>query len=34
MFVEINEKISAQFCRGGFAFHIMVNGVISCKNYI
>lgn len=34
MFVEINEKISAQFTSNGFAIHIIVNGLISCKNYI
>lgn len=34
MFVEINEKISAQFTSNGFAFHIHINGIISCKNYI
>lgn len=34
MFVEINEKISAQFTANGFAIHIIVNGLISCKNYI
>jgi hypothetical protein len=34
MFVEINEKISAQFTSNGFAIHIIVNGIVSCKNYI
>ena len=34
MFVEINEKISAQFTPNGFAIHIKINGMISCKNYI
>lgn len=34
MFVEINEKISAQFTANGFAIHILINGLISCKNYI
>ena len=34
MFVEINEKISAQFTANGFAIHILINGIISCKNYI
>lgn len=34
MFVEINEKISAQFTANGFAIHILVNGIITCKNYI
>lgn len=34
MFVEINEKLSAQFNASGFAIHIKVNGNISCKNYI
>jgi hypothetical protein len=34
MFVEINEKISAQFTSNGFAIHILVNGIVSCKNYI
>ena len=34
MFVEINEKISAQFTSNGFAIHILVNGIITCKNYI
>lgn len=34
MFVEINEKISAQFTSNGFAIHIIVNGIVSVKNYI
>jgi len=34
LFVEINEKISAQFTSNGFAIHIIVNGIVSCKNYI
>jgi len=34
MFVEINEKISAQFTASGFAIHIIINGIVSCKNYI
>ena len=34
MFVEINEKISAQFASNGFAIHIKVNGMIYVKNYI
>ena len=34
MFVEINEKISAQFSANGFAIHIKVNGLIYVKNYI
>lgn len=34
MFVEINEKISAQFTSTGFAIHIKVNGMVYVKNYI
>jgi hypothetical protein len=34
IFVEINEKISAQFTSNGFAIHIKINGIISVKNYI
>jgi len=34
MFVEINEKISAQFTSNGFAIHIKVNGLVYVKNYI
>lgn len=34
MFVEINEKLSAQFNTQGFALHIKVNGRIYVKNYI
>ena len=34
MFVEINEKISAQFTSNGFAIHIKINGMIYVKNYI
>jgi len=34
MFVEINEKLSAQFTSNGFAIHILINGIVSCKNYI
>lgn len=34
MFVEINEKLSAQFNANGFAIHIKVNGNIAVKNYI
>lgn len=34
MFVEINEKLSAQFTSNGFAIHIKVNGLIYVKNYI
>ena len=34
MFVEINEKISAQFTPNGFAIHIKINGLIQVKNYI
>jgi len=34
MFVEINEKISAQFTANGFAIHIKINGLIYVKNYI
>ena len=33
-FVEINEKISAQFTANGFAIHIKINGLIYVKNYI
>lgn len=34
IFVEINEKLSAQFTPNGFAIHIKVNGIVSVKNYI
>lgn len=34
MFVEINEKISAQFTSNGFAIHIKINGMVYVKNYI
>jgi AP-4 complex subunit mu-1 len=34
IFVEINEKISAQFTANGFAIHIKINGIVSVKNYI
>lgn len=34
MFVEINEKIAAQFTANGFAIHIKINGLIYVKNYI
>lgn len=34
MFVEINEKISAQFTANGFAIHIKINGLVYVKNYI